>query len=48
MQIILIKEILFEIVKRIEIDENKKIYISFNFQQLNLYDSEDIDNVSIS
>lgn len=42
------KEILFEIVKRIEIDENKKIYISFNFQQLNMYDSEDIDNVSIS
>jgi len=42
------KEILFDIVNRIEIDENKKIYIRFNFEQLNIYDSEDIDNVSVS
>lgn len=42
------KEILFDIVDRIEIDENKKIYIHFNFQQLNIYDYEEIKNVSIS
>lgn len=29
------KEILFNIVNRVEIDENKKIYIYFNFEQLN-------------
>lgn len=42
------KEILFDIVDRIEIDHNKKIYIHFNFEQLNSYDCEEIDNVSIS
>lgn len=42
------KEILFDIVDRIEIDENKKIYIHFNFQQLNIYNDEEIKNVSIS
>lgn len=42
------KEILFDIVDRIEIDENKKIYIHFKFQQLNIYDDEEIENVSIS
>ena len=42
------KEILFDIVDRIEIDENKKIYIHFNFKQLNIYDDEEIANVSIS
>ena len=31
------KEILFDIVDRIEVDENKKIYIHFNFEQLNIY-----------
>ena len=31
------KEILFDIVDRIEIDENKKIYVHFNFSQLNIY-----------
>ena len=40
------KEILFDIVDRIEIDENKKIYIHFNFKQLNAYDERDIENVS--
>ena len=33
------KEILFDIVDRIEIDENKKIYIYFNFEQLNIYNN---------
>ncbi len=42
------KEILFDIVDRIEIDENKKIYVHFNFEQLNIYDGGEIDNVSIS
>ena len=42
------KEILFDIVDRIEVDQDKKIYIHFNFEQLNAYDSEEIDNVSIS
>lgn len=42
------KEILMDIVDRIEIDENKKIYIHFNFQQLNIYDGEAIDNVRVS
>ncbi len=42
------KEILFDIVDRIEVDENKKIYIHFNFSQLNIYDGGEIDNVSIS
>lgn len=42
------KEILFDIVNRIEIDENKKIYIHFNFEQLNIYNEEEINNVSIS
>lgn len=42
------KEILFDIVDRIEIDENKKIYIHFNFQQLNIHSDEEIKNVSIS
>ena len=42
------KEILFDIVDRIEIDENKKIYIHFNFGQLNIYNDEEIKNVSIS
>ena len=42
------KEILFDIVDRIEIDENKKIYIHFNFKQLNIYNDEEIANVSIS
>lgn len=42
------KEILFDIVDRIEIDENKKIYIHFNFMQLNIYNNEEIANVSIS
>lgn len=42
------KEILFDIVDRIEIDENKKIYIHFNFQQLNIYNDEEIENVSVS
>lgn len=42
------KEILFDIVDRIEIDENKKIYIHFNFEQLNIYDSEAINNVNVS
>ena len=40
------KEILFDIVDRIEIDENKKIYIHFNFRQLNSYDEKEIENVS--
>ncbi len=31
------KEILFDIVDRIEVDECKKIYIHFNFEQLNVY-----------
>ena len=42
------KEILFDIVDRIEIDENKKVYIHFNFSQLNIYTDEEINNVSIS
>lgn len=42
------KEILFDIVNRIEVDENKHIYIHFNFEQLNIYDYKEIDNVSIS
>ena len=42
------KEILFDIVDRIEIDENKKIYIHFNFKQLNIYHDEEIANVSVS
>lgn len=42
------KEILFDIVDRIEVDQDKKIYIHFNFEQLNTYDCEEIDNVSIS
>lgn len=42
------KEILFDIVDRIEIDENKKIYIHFNFGQLNIYNDEEIKNVSVS
>lgn len=42
------KEILFDIVNRIEIDENKKVYIHFNFEQLNIYGSEVDNNVSIS
>ena len=42
------KEILFDIVDRIEVDENKKIYIHFNFEQLNIYNDEEIKNVSIS
>lgn len=42
------KEILFDIVDRIEIDENKKIYVHFNFKQLNIYNDEEIANVSIS
>lgn len=42
------KEILFDIVDRIEIDENKKVYIHFNFSQLNIYTDEEIKNVSIS
>lgn len=42
------KEILFDIVNRIEIDENKKVYIHFNFEQLNIYDGEVGNNVSIS
>ena len=42
------KEILFDIVDRIEVDENKKIYIHFNFKQLNIYNDEEIENVSIS
>ena len=42
------KEILFDIVDRVEIDENKKIYIHFCFQQLNIYDDKELENVSIS
>lgn len=42
------KEILFDIVNRIEIDENKKVYIHFNFEQLNIYSSGVDSNVSIS
>lgn len=42
------KEILFEIVDRIEIDELKRIYVHFNFEQLNVYGTEEIDNVSVS
>lgn len=42
------KEILFDIVDRIEIDQDKKIYIHFNFEQLNSYGNEEINNVSIS
>ena len=42
------KEILFDIVNRIEIDENKNIYIYFNFKQLNIYNDEEIFDVSIS
>lgn len=42
------KEILFDIVNRIEIDENKKVYIHFNFEQLNINGSEVNHNVSIS
>lgn len=42
------KEILFDIVNRIEIDENKKVYIHFNFEQLNIYGSGVDSNVSIS
>ena len=42
------KEILFDIVDRIEIDENKKIYVHFNFKQLNIYNDEEIANVSVS
>ena len=42
------KEILFDIVDRIEVDENKKIYVHFNFKQLNIYNNEEIENASIS
>lgn len=42
------QEILFDIVNRIEIDENKKVYIHFNFEQLNICDGEVDNNVSIS
>lgn len=42
------KEILFDIVNRIEIDEHKKVYIHFNFEQLNIYGSGVDSNVSIS
>lgn len=42
------KSILFDIVNRIEIDENKQIYIYFNFKQLNIYNAEEIRNVKIS
>lgn len=42
------KEILFDIVNRIEIDENKKVYIHFNFEQLNIYGVEVDNNVRIS
>lgn len=42
------KEIFFDIVDRIEVDENKKIYIHFNFEQLNIYDDKEIRDVSIS
>ncbi|MCI8470492.1 MAG: hypothetical protein HFJ35_03225 [Clostridia bacterium] len=42
------KEILFDIVNRIEIDENKKVFIHFNFEQLNIYGSGVDSNVSIS
>ena len=42
------KEILFDIVDRIEIDENKKIYVHLNFKQLNIYNDEEIANVSVS
>ena len=42
------QEILFDIVDRIEIDENKKVYIHFNFEQLNIYDYEEIRNVNVS
>lgn len=42
------KEIIFDIVDRIEIDENKKIYVHFNFKQLNIYNDEEIANVSVS
>ena len=41
------KEILYELINRIEIDENKKIYIHFNFKQLNIYEKEDLKNVSL-
>ena len=41
------KEILFDIVDRIEVDENKKIYIHFNFEQLNIYNEEDLVNVKL-
>ncbi len=41
------KEILYELINRIEIDENKKIYIHFNFKQLNVYEKEDLENVSL-
>lgn len=40
-------EILFDIVDRVEIDENKKVYIRFNFQQLNIYNDEEIKNVRV-
>ena len=42
------KEIIYDLVDRIEVDENKKIYIHFNFQQLNTYDTEEIENVCMS
>lgn len=42
------KEILFDIVNRIEIDENKKVYIYFNFGQLNIYGIEVGNDVSVS
>ena len=34
------KEILFDIVDRIEVDEHKQIHIHFNFEHLNFYESE--------
>lgn len=41
------QEVLSDIVDRIEIDENKKVYIHFNFQKLNIYNDEEKKNVSI-
>lgn len=42
------KEILFDIVNRIEIDENKKVYVYFNFEELNIYKTGVENHVSIS
>ena len=43
------QEILFEIVERIEVDENKKVYIHFNFEQLNNFvEGQEIKNACIS